>query len=170
MKGCTVMEEIRTKFEEIKKLCEDAIPEYGEKSSYFREGATEEEIISWETQTGVKMPETYREWLKLTKDCMIRDNVASFYFPEVKQPSFLPKDYIMIGNVVGDGEVVCFTKVEKKFITFFEGKVNDEYNDFKDVLKSEVIRVLKGKLSVTMEEKELMLAKLKTIREKRGEI
>lgn len=96
MKGCIFMEEIKTKFEEIKKLCEDSIPEYGENSSYFGIGATEEEILSWETQTGVKMPETYREWLKLTKSCRILNNVASFYLPEIEQPTFLPEDYIMI--------------------------------------------------------------------------
>ena len=73
------MEEVKAKFEEIKKLCKESVEEYGENSFYFKDGASESEIISWEKQTGIMIPETYREWLKLTKECMIRDNVASFF-------------------------------------------------------------------------------------------
>lgn len=144
------MEEILAKFEEIKNLCKESIEEFGEGSTYFREGASENDILYWEKQTGVEIPETYREWLKLTKDCMIQDNVASFFFPEIEQPSFLPDDYIMIGNVVGDGEVVCFCKSNGKFITYFEGDINEEYDDFIGVL-SETIVSISGKRELSDE-------------------
>ena len=138
------MQIIKEKFEEIKSLCKESIDEYGEKNTYFREGASENEIVSWEKETGVKIPETYREWLKLTRECMIQDNVASFFFPSIEQPSFLPEGYIMIGTVVGDGEVVCFCKNSGNFISYFEGKINDKYDDFSDVL-SEIIISISGK-------------------------
>ncbi len=37
-------------------------------------------------------------------------DTAAFFFPRVEQPSFVPEDYIVIGAVVGDGELVCFSK------------------------------------------------------------
>lgn len=137
------MEEVKAKFEEIKKLCKESVEEYGENSFYFKDGTSESEIISWEKQTGIMIPETYREWLKLTKECMIRDNVASFYFPEIEQPSFLPEGYVMIGNVVGDGEVVCFSKKDNGFTNYFEGNITERHEDFIGVL-NEIIRMISG--------------------------
>lgn len=142
------MEEVKAKFEEIKKLCKESVEEYGENSFYFKDGASESEIISWEKQTGIMIPETYREWLKLTKECMIRDNVASFFFPEIEQASFLPEGYVLIGNVVGDGEVVCFDKNNAKFLSYFEGKINENYDDFIDVL-NEIIVSISGNRSLS---------------------
>jgi hypothetical protein len=57
---------MKREFDEIVKLCEERIPEYGDHASYFREPATEEEIAAWEKATNLSIPETYREWLKLT--------------------------------------------------------------------------------------------------------
>ena len=52
---------------------------------------------------------------------------------------------MVIGYVVGDGEVMCFSKKDGKFITYFEGKVNEEYDDFVKVLE-ETKRMIKGEL------------------------
>ena len=143
------MDIIKEKFEEIKKLCKESMDDYGEKNTYFKEGISEYEIILWEKETGVEIPETYREWLKLTSECMIQDNVASFFFPSIEQPSFLPEGYIMIGTVVGDGEVVCFSTDSKKFISYFEGDINEKYDDFTDVL-NEITISISGKRGLSM--------------------
>ena len=157
---------IKKEFDEIVRLCEDAIPEYGERASYFMEPATEEEIDAWEEVTNLKMPESYKEWLKLTKTCQIRQTLAEFYFPATNQPEFVPEDYVMIGNIIGDGEIVCFSKNNGKFIRYFEGSINGEFDDFKDTLKK-IISMLKGDLGVSMDEKMLMLEKLKEIRKRK---
>ena len=75
----------------------------------------------------------------------------------------------MIGTVVGDGEVVCFSKEKKGFFDYFEGNITHKFDYFIGVL-NETIRMINGKLSVTYEEKLDMLEKLKKIREKRGDI
>ncbi len=160
-------EYIKKKFDEIVKLCEDVIPEYGESASYFMEPATEEEIVEWEKTTNIKMPESYKLWLSLTKKCQIRHTLAEFYFPDIVQMEFLPKDYVMIGSVIGDGEIVCFLKSNNKFIRYFEGKINGEFDDFGEVL-TDIISMLTGDLGVSMEEKLLMLEKLKEIRRRKA--
>lgn len=148
-----IMEKIRDMYEKVRKVCKDSVSEYGENSSYFKEGATEQEILKWENETGVEIPESYREWLKLTKECEICDNVASFYFPDVEQPSFLPDDFIVIGNVVGDGEVVCFSQESKTFVNYFEGRVTEQHDDFRGVLE-EVITSATGKRRLSNESME----------------
>lgn len=159
---------MKKEFDEIVKLCEEAIPEYGEKASYFMEPATEEEIFAWEKATNIRIPESYKLWLNLTKNCQIRQTLAEFYFPSIEQPEFVPKDYVMIGNIIGDGEIVCFSKNDGKFIRYFEGKVKREFEDFKGVLLN-IISLLKGEFGITMEKKMLMLEKLKEIRKGKGE-
>lgn len=162
-------EYIKKEYDEIVKLCEERIDEYGDLGSYFMEPATEEEIVDWEKATNVNIPETYREWLKLTKKCQICQTIATYVFPKIDQPKFIPEDYVVIGFVVGDGEVMCFSKSKGNFITYFEGKVNEEYEDFVGVLE-ETKRMIKGERTISMEEKMLMLEKIKEIRRKRGEI
>ena len=39
---------LKKEIEEIVKLCEKAIPEYGENASFFNEGASEEDMKQWE--------------------------------------------------------------------------------------------------------------------------
>ena len=46
------------------------------------------------------------------------------------------------GWLIGDGELFCFSKENGNFIWWFEEKVNDEFENFGDMLK-EIIRMLK---------------------------
>lgn len=150
---------MKKEFDEIVQLCEGKIEEYGDHASYFLEPAKEEEILEWERQTGTEMPEDYKEWLKLTSACQMCSTIASLFFPEIVQPSFLPEEYVLIGNVVGDGEVLCFSKDTKKYVTYFEGKVNLEYDNLKSFLNS-VKRDIKGELPrLDLSEEDLMRMK-----------
>ena len=119
------MNDMKKEFDEIVKLCREKAEEYGEHASYFMEPATEEEIVKWEEENNIKMPEDYKEWLKLTSSCQLCFTIASFIFPQTEQIDFLPDDYVLIGYVVGDGEVLCFSKSTGKYFTYFEGKVNE---------------------------------------------
>lgn len=139
------MNAMKKEFDEIVKLCERKVEEYGEHASYFMEPATEEEILDWENKTGIRMPEDYREWLKITGNCQMCSTIATLIFPQIKQPEFLPSDYVLIGYVVGDGEVLCFSRSDGKYITYFEGKVNEEYNTFIEFLDN-VKNLIKGEV------------------------
>lgn len=162
------MNAMKKDFDEIVKLCEEKVEEYGERASYFMEPATEEEILDWENKTGIKMPEDYKQWLKFAKACQMCQTIASLIFPSDKQPEFLPNEYVLIGYVVGDGEVLCFSKNTGKYVTYFEGKVNEQYDDFKMVLvkiKKDITGEL-PEISFTEDRLNRMLARLEARRNK----
>ena len=160
------LNEMKEIFDEIKELCKEDMENYGERSTYFKEPATEEEILQWEKTTNIKMPKSYKMWLKLTRRCQIDSTLAQFYFPDTEQPRYVPEGYVMIGNIIGDGEIVCFSKNKGKFITYFEGNIDEEYEDFMGLL-GEVKRLLIGavpKISFTEEKIKMMLAKSEEFR------
>ena len=170
------LNEMKEIFDEIVELCDKAIPEYGENASYFLEPASEEEITKWEQQTNISIPESYKLWLKLTRGCGIRSGLAEFFFPSTEQPEDIPEDYVpedwvIIGNIIGDGELVCFSKTSKKFIRYFDGRENGEFEDFNGILK-EIKRMLKGERDIhvfTEEEIKEMMAELEELRKKKGD-
>ncbi len=166
------MNDMKKEFDEIVKLCREKAEEYGEHASYFMEPATEEEIVKWEEENNIKMPGDYKEWLKLTSNCQLCSTIASFIFPQTGQPDFLPDDYVLIGHVVGDGEVLCFSKSTGKYFTYFEGKVNEEYDKFIKILmriKKDIIGEV-PEIHFTEDKIKAMLAELEEIRRGKGEI
>lgn len=164
------MNAMKKEFDEIVKLCEEKIEEYGERASYFMAPATEEKILDWERKMGIRMPDDYREWLKLTGNCQICSNIASLFFPERGQPDYIPEDYVLIGHVVGDGEILCFSKSTGRYVRYFEGRVNKEYNTFIEFLNN-VKNLIKGeipKIKFSDDDIKEMLAELEAL--EKGEI
>ena len=156
---------------EIKKLlelCEKNDEESGAEDSYFEEAIEEQKMTEWEAINGVVIPESYKEWLRFSRKCRIIRNTATFWGPDEFHSNYVPEGLVVIGEMVGDGTLVCFTKESKEFIEFFEGKISSKYNDFNAVIK-EVLRMIgdtdEGKL--TDEEIQIMLQKLAEIRKKR---
>ena len=126
---------LKTEIEEILKLCKESEAEYGEKASYFNEPVSEQEMTEWEEANGVKIPESYKEWLRFTEKCRIVSNTATFWGPKEFHSNFVPEDLVVIGEMVGDGEVVCFSKSSGEFVRFFEGRENGIYKEFNSFLK-----------------------------------
>ena len=161
---------LKAEIEEILKLCKESEAEYGEKASYFNEPVSEQEMTEWEEANGVKIPESYKEWLRFTGKCRIVSNTATFWGPKEFHSNFVPEDLVVIGEMIGDGEVVCFSKRNGHIIGFFEGKIDEEYENFKGLL-NEIMRML-GKKQKSDEEEaaeiELMLKKLEEIRKRRN--
>lgn len=155
---------LKKEIKEILKLCDEAKEEYGEKASYFNEGASESEIEAWESKNGIKIPESYKDWLKFSADCQIRDTLASFFFPRLV--NIVPEDLVLIGNLIGDGEVLCFSKTTGKFVRYFEGQVNDEMDTFKEMLK-EIIRMMKGDSGISEEAEKLFMQFMKNAEERK---
>ncbi len=127
---------LKTEIEEILKLCKESEAEYGEKASYFNEPVSEQEMTEWEEANSVKIPESYKEWLRFTGKCRIVSNTATFWGPKEFHSNFVPEDLVVIGEMVGDGEVVCFSKSSGEFVRFFEGKENGTHIKFDGILKA----------------------------------
>lgn len=125
---------LKAEIEEILKLCKESEEEYGEDSSYFKEPVSEQEMTDWEEANGVKIPESYKEWLRFTGKCRIASNMATFWGPKEFHSKYVPEDLIVIGEMVGDGELVCFSKESGELIRFFEGENNGTYKDFGGIL------------------------------------
>jgi hypothetical protein len=73
---------------------------------------------------------------------------------------------VVIGKIVGDGELVCFSKNEGVFVRVLEGKTT-EIDDFACVLK-EIIKLMNDKPILSEERYLEILQKIKEKREKGG--
>lgn len=122
----------------------------------FNKPATELEIEDLENHFNVTLPQSYKDWLSFSNGSIIYgDYVVLFSISEIKklQIKRFPDDYIIIGKVIGDGEVLCISKTTRKFIRCFEGeeRVYDSLNDFfKRPLKSMLLNAeeILGKIEI----------------------
>lgn len=157
MYNCNVPENnsLKSEIEELLKLCEKSECE-GLGKSYF-EGPTEESKISkWEEENGVKIPESYKEWLRVSEKCQIDGTTATFWGPDEFNSNYVPDDFVVIGEMIGDGEVVCFSKKTGEIINFFEGHITEEHESFSKIIK-EIIELLRGEFGLSEEAKELFM-------------
>lgn len=119
----------------------------------FSDPVSEEEIKKWEKENGVSIPESYKQWLRFTGDCEIDGTTAEFYSPKKFSSKYVPDDLVIIGEQIGDGELVCFSKETGEIVTYFEGNVRKHYGTFDKTLK-EVVRLM-GKEEEESKEEEL---------------
>lgn len=170
MYNCKIPENnsLKKEIKKILKMCEKNDEESGAEDSYFEEGIEEQKMTDWEAANGVAIPESYKEWLRFSRKCRIVRNTATFWGPDEFHSDYVPEELVVIGEMIGDGEVVCFSKITNEFVEFFEGKISEKYKDFSAVIK-EIVRMIEdtddGKL--TDEEIQIMLQKLAEIRRKR---
>lgn len=158
---------LKDEIEELLQLCEKKETDGELGKTYFEDGISEKELSDWEEKNGVKIPESYKEWLRFTKECRIDGNTATFWGPDKFHSNYVPEDLIVIGEMVGDGEVVCFSKENGDFSTFFEGK-GKKLNTFTAIV-NDVISVLGNKPNLSDEEFFEILAKYEAMK-KSGEI
>jgi len=111
--------------------------------TFFSDGLSEEAITEWEQKNDIIIPESYKDWLRFSGKCMIDGTTARFFAPEEFRFEYVPDGYVVIGEVIGDGEVVCFSKETGEFIRYFEGRIRRSYSEFGDILKN--IITLMGK-------------------------
>ena len=146
-------------FNEVVRLCEEA-KEYSNAASWFAPPATEEEITGWEKENGIKIPESYKDWLRLTGSSLIKRSLAKFYgVQEIEVDSkYYPEDYVIIGELIGDGERLCFSKSSGKIIRYNHGDIRT-FNDFKTILQ-DIIRMCKDESGLSEEVEDSLLALL----------
>ena len=116
-------------------------------------------MINWEERNRAKIPESYKEWLRFSGKCRIAGNIATFCGPNEFHSEYVPEGLVIIGEINGDGEVVCFSKKEGVFVRVFEGKTT-EINDFACVLK-EIIKLMDDKPILSQERYLEILQKIK---------
>jgi hypothetical protein len=120
---------------DVVSVCDELSSEYGKDASWFLPPASESEIIEWENERKIKIPESYKEWLLFSNGSQILNNTAQFY--GLKHiginDEYIHEDYIVIGELIGDGELLCFSKTTGKIIRYNHGKAI-EYQSFKEVL------------------------------------
>lgn len=154
---------------EIKKLL--ALCKKDEKNgggkTYFDAPVSEEEMTEWEERNGVIIPELYKEWLRFSGKCQIAGNTAAFWGPSEFHSDYVPSDMVVIGEIFGDGEMVCFSKNEDVFACVFEGQTT-ELSDFACVLKK-IIRSMDDKPILSDERYREIMKKLQEKREREAE-
>lgn len=125
---------------ELVGLCEELREEY---TFMFFEPASEEALADWESENGIKLPESYKDWLRFSNGAVIRDSLARFYsLHALEVKNELSDDLVVIGELIGDGERLCFSKCTGKIVRYNHGEER-EYEDFKSFLTRMVIRMLK---------------------------
>lgn len=154
---------LKAEIEELLELCEKNDNESGVKDSYFKGPIEETKMSKWEEENGVKIPESYKEWLRFSEKCRIVRNTATFWGPDEFHSNYVPEDLVVIGEMVGDGEVVCFSKETGKFVLLFEtSKI--EKTSFGDVLRK-IITIEDDKPILSEKRYQEILSQIKAMRE-----
>lgn len=71
--------------------------------------------------------------------------------------------------MIWDGELLCFSKENGNFIRWFEGEVNDEFENFGDMLK-EIIRMLKEESKISKAAEDLFMKFMKMLRKEKRKV
>ena len=142
---------------EIVALCEELAPEYGEDASWFSEPASEDEIIKWEHENKISIPSSYKEWLSFTNESQIRNTLAHFYGPNKfgLYLENLSRNMVVIADLIGDGEQLCFSKTTGNFIWIDHDK-SEVFSDFSDIL-NEIIRLLRSENTLSPKMEKLLM-------------
>lgn len=131
----------------------------------FAPACTEEKMAAWESANGIKIPESYKEWLRFTEECTIDGTTAQLFGPDHFRTDYVPENLIVIGEVVGDGEQVCFDKKTGEIVTWFEGARNFQFGEFSGFLK-EINKRLSGRLVINKKSAELFMQFMKEAKER----
>ena len=102
----------------------------------FNEPALNDDIIQWEKDNNVSIPDSYADWLRFSNGSVIRGTIAEFYGLneiEINADGF-PEEYVIIGELVGDGVLICFSKETGIIFTDDHGEIV-EYDNFNEILE-----------------------------------
>ena len=147
---------LKEEIERLLEFCKKERLELGD--SYFGAPIDEDEISSWERETGITIPESYKEWLRFSGECELIDSHAVFWGPKKFNSDLVPDDFVTVGEIIGDCEFICFSKEGGYFVKFFEGRVFKEYESFKGVINAFI--ELFGPMKISPERMEEILKKL----------
>lgn len=130
--------------EEIKEIVELSKKLEKEYDFEYAPPATEEEISAWESEHGITIPETYKDWLRFSNGSVIKNQLAVFWGIKMigSSDQFLPNDLVSIGELIGDGEYLCFSKKTGKIVRYNHGDT-EVCDDLKCLLTYTIVRKLR---------------------------
>ena len=156
---------LKEEIEEIIKICEEAHQNNEECISTFEEPITEKEMTDWEEKNNIQIPELYKEWLRFSRNCELKDGIVNLWGPRDFSLELIKEDLVIVGDMIGDGEMICFLKTTGEFQTVF-GYSDRKSASFKEFLKK-VIIVLEPKGRVKKTDSSVLLARIEEIRKNR---
>ena len=129
---------------EIVSLCMKLEAHYGRRATLFNPPATDVEIRTWEQKNGILLPESYKDWLKFTNGSFILfDLMTTCDLEHISIDSeIVPDNLIVIGTLIGNGQLLCITKNGKTIVQYDHGEIY-EIPTFNVFLKNTIIRMLK---------------------------
>lgn len=129
---------------EIEELAELAIALQEKRRFKFNMPATDTEIAEWEKNSKITLPTSYADWLMFSNGSILRGNVAEIYgLDRIEYDiEYLPDDYVVIGSLTGDGEIICFSKERGTIFTDEHGDIT-LYDDFRELIEI-IIDDIKG--------------------------
>ena len=103
--------------------------------SYFDVPASDSEIEMIERANRMTIPLSYKKWLKKFRCCSIFGDTFRFFLPESSgyYNSIVPQEYLVIGEMVGDGERICISKKSGKIVSVYHDVIT-EYEDFEVIV------------------------------------
>ncbi len=106
-----------------------------EYSFYYSPPLNETEISEIERINNFSLPLSYKEWLMFSNEATICGAVAEFYDIKnvINSPNYVHGDTVIIGSIIGDGEIVCFSKSNGIIFTNDHGEIY-EVDSFDDIL------------------------------------
>ena len=104
--------------------------------------ATENQISTIERIINYALPEDYKDFLRFSNGMLLNSHTADFLnidriinLYSQEKAEWFPADYIIIADIIGDGEVLCVSNKTGKFIRYFDGE-ETFFDSFKDVLRN----------------------------------
>ena len=102
----------------------------------FYPPVTEDDIKECESSLKITFPQGYKDFLRFSNGAKLCGFTADFDDIEsvvnnsnMEMAEDFPKDYVIVADIMGDGEVLCFSKRTGKFIRYFDGE-ETVYDDF----------------------------------------
>ena len=105
---------------------------------------TEEELSSWEKENSIKIPESLKDWLRFSSYSNICSELAIIKGVKAFKIDceLVPDEMVIIGEVIGDGQFIGFSKENGEIMWEDHGEVT-RLKSFDIFLKDTVIRMLK---------------------------
>ncbi len=139
------MKKLNQLIEELLHLAENL---KDEREFEFHPPASETEIQELEQHLQVSLPEDYKNFLKFSNGAGLNHFTVELYpvseiirYSNMKKADWFPEDYIMLADIIGDGEVLCFSGKTGKFIRCFDGE-EEIFETFTDFLE-DIINFIK---------------------------
>ncbi len=95
-----------------------------------------EKIQEWESKNGISLPESYIHFLTFADGISLSGCIQELYGLEgiVLFDEYIKEDYMIIGNMIGDGTMICLSKSNGEVYIEDHGSYRKE-GDFQDFLK-----------------------------------